>query len=374
MHLLTLLLFLVGIGLLIGGAEILVRGAARLAEAAGISPLVVGLTVVAYGTSAPELAVTMRAMLPQPPRPDLALGNVVGSNISNVLLVLGLSATICPLLVSRQLVRYTVPLMITVCLLVLVLAWDGTISRVEGGMLFLGAIVYTATEVLVSRRSLRLARGPALSTAPALLSRRGLREGLVHLAMIVGGLLLLLLGASWLVEGASQFARWLGISELVVGLTVVAVGTSMPEIATSVVAALRGQRDIAVGNVVGSNIFNVLLVLGASCIAARDGMTVSTDAIRDDIPIMVLTACACLPVLYTGYVVARWEGILFLVFYVAYTGFLFLRSTDHPALPGFQQGMGFLVLPLTGVFLLVLAMRAWRYRQADSPQERQGSD
>ncbi len=373
MDLLTLLLFFLGIGLLIGGAEILVRGAARLAEAAGISPLVVGLTVVAYGTSAPELAVTMRAMLQQPPRPDLALGNVVGSNISNVLLVLGLSATICPLLVSRQVVRYTVPLMILVCLAVLVAAWDGNIGRVEGSLLFVGAVVYTAAEVLVSRRTLRRDRELATATRPAILSRQGLRGGLLDLAMIVGGLLLLLVGAAWLVDGASQFARWLGIPELVVGLTVVAVGTSMPEIATSVVAALRGQRDIAVGNVVGSNIFNVLLVLGTTCVAARDGMAVSAEAIQADIPIMILSAGACLPVLYTGYVVARWEGILFLALYGAYTWFLFLRSTNHPTLPGFEQSMTYLVLPLTGAVLLVLAARAWLFRSTGSQRDGPGS-
>jgi cation:H+ antiporter len=175
--------------------------------------------------------------------------------------------------------------------------------------------------------------------------------------MVVVGLLLLLQGAGWMVDSATQFARWWGVSELVIGLTVVAVGTSLPEIATSLVAGLRGQRDIAVGNVVGSNIFNILLVIGLTATVAPGGLTVTASALRYDIPIMAAAAVVCLPVLYTRYMISRWEGGLFLGLYAAYTVFLMLRAVDHAALAGFSRVMLLGILPLTALLLTVAAVR-----------------
>ncbi|MCO6459595.1 MAG: calcium/sodium antiporter [Pirellulaceae bacterium] len=358
MNFLTLLLFVLGLAILIGGAEMLVRGAARLAEAAGIPPLVVGLTVVAYGTSAPELAVSMRAAFENPPQPDLAVGNVVGSNIANILLVLGLSATISPLLVSRQVIRVSVPLMIGISLLLSVVGWNEAVGRGEGWLLVAGAVAYTCFEVVRGRRSLPPATDADGGRRPAGSRRQQIRDTLICLVLMVVGLGLLVQGAHWLVQGASTFARWLGVPELVIGLTVVAVGTSLPEIATSVVAAVRGQRAIAVGNVVGSNIFNILLVLGLSAAVAPEGLTVSPMVRAVDIPVMIGTAIICLPIFYTGHTIARWEGLLLLSYYGCYTLYLILYYTEHPALVGFSRWMLLVILPLSGLLLLLTVIFA----------------
>ena len=251
----TLLLFLAGGALLVGGAELLVRGASRLAITAGIAPLVVGLTVVAFGTSAPELAVTVGATFSG--QADLALGNVVGSNIANILLILGVSAAITPLVVSEQIVRLDVPLVIGASVMVWILALDGRIGRLDGLLLFAGVVLYTVFVIRQSRRETRAMQ----SESPAVGSK-GSRAWVLNVGLIVIGLGLLVLGAGWLVQAAVTVAAALGVSPLVIGLTVVAIGTSLPEVATSVMASLRGEREIAVGNVVGSCLHNLLAVLG----------------------------------------------------------------------------------------------------------------
>ncbi|HET9221445.1 MAG TPA: calcium/sodium antiporter, partial [Roseiflexaceae bacterium] len=259
MGIITLLMFLLGLVLLIVGAEILVRGASRLATASGISPLVVGLTVVAFGTSAPELAITIQSTLAG--QSDLALGNVVGSNIANVLLILGLAALISPLTVAPQILRLDIPVMIAVSGLLLVLALDQTIGWIDGTVLVAGLLLYIGFTIVQSRKaSTRLQDEFAAEYgAPR---RQALRTTIVQIGMVIIGLTLLTLGARALVDGAVTFAAYMGVSELIVGLTIVAIGTSLPEIAASVVASLRGERDIAIGNVIGSCIFNILSVMG----------------------------------------------------------------------------------------------------------------
>ena len=349
-------LFLLGGALLVGGAELLVRGASRLAVAAGISPLVVGLTVVAFGTSAPEMAVTVGATLSG--QADVALGNVVGSNIGNVLLILGLSAAVSPLLVSQQLVRIEVPLMIGASLLTLLLALDGHVGRLDGLLLFAGIVVYTVLAVRQSRRESAAVREEyAAAVGPEPRAPRA--RWLLDVGAIVLGLALLVLGARWLVAGAVAAATALGVSELVVGLTVVAVGTSLPELATSVLAAIRGQRDIAVGNVVGSNLFNLLAVLGLGSAVAPGGVPVARAALTFDLPVMIAVAVACLPIFFTGHRISRWEGWLFLAYYGAYVAYLVLASTAHDALPAFSAALAWFALPLTAV---TLALLAWRRR------------
>lgn len=363
-----LVLFAAGFVALIAGAELLIRGASRLAIAVGISPLVVGLTVVAYGTSAPEVAVSVRAVLAEPSRPDLALGNAVGSNISNVLLVLGLSALASPLLVSRVLVRITVPFMIAVTGLVWVLSLDGTISRLEGWLLVTGSVAFTAFSLVRSRQARSDTIGSPDGVAPRESSRHRLLASAAHLLMIVVGLGLLVLGARWLVDGATEVARLLEVSELIVGLTVVAVGTSLPEIATSLIATLRGQREIAVGNVVGSNVFNLLLVLGLCAALSRQPLAVPPSALRFDIPIMFAVAAACWPIFFTDWVISRWEGAVFLAFYVAYVLFLYLQATEHQQLNQYQTVMVWFVLPITVFVLLFCSTRHWRGNVAHSDQ------
>lgn len=352
---LTIVLFVLGIGLLVVGADTLVKGAVELAVSFGISPLVVGLTVVAFGTSAPEAAVSVQSTLAGDG--DIALGNVVGSNILNILLILGLSALVAPLLVSRQLLRFDLPVMIGVSFLPLLFGLDGSIGRLEGTVLFLGVVGYTAYLVRKSRRE-RI-EGLARIATQEVPERPG-RGVLANVGLVMLGMGMLVLGSRWLVGGAVELATLLGVNELVIGLTVVAAGTSLPEVATSILASLKGERDIAVGNVVGSNIFNILFVMGLAGMAAPEGIPVIPAALTFDLPVMIAVALACFPIFFTGYLISRWEGALFVGYYVAYTSFLVLDATGHDALPIFTEAMVFFVLPLTAISLVMLAWNELR--------------
>jgi cation:H+ antiporter len=350
MSLMTLLLLAVGLAILMFGAELLVRGAAALAASLGISALVVGLTVVAFGTSAPELAVSVLAAWKG--QGGIALGNVVGSNICNILLILGLSAAVAPLVVARQVVRLEVPIMIGTSLLLILFALDGAIVRWEGGVLFAGVIGYTFWTIRRSRRELRDQAEPD-AAAP---STSGLTR---QLAEIIGGLALLGSGSKLLVDSAVTIARYLGVSDLVIGLTIIALGTSLPELATSVLASWRGQRDIAVGNVVGSNIFNILSVLGLTALVAPAGLPVPPVALTFDLPVMLAVAVGCLPIFMAGYRINRWEGLLFLGYYGVYLLFLVLTAIDHDSRLLLGQAMLWFALPLT---VLTLGISLWRHR------------
>ncbi len=507
----TLVFFIIGVVLLILGADFLVRGSSKLAISVGISPLVVGLTVVAFGTSSPELAVLLQASFTG--KADIALGNVIGSNICNVLIVLGLTALIAPMTVSRQLIKFDVPVMIGVSGLLLWFGLDGQIGQIDGAILFTGIIAYIVWSIHKSRQQniervkaqvfvdgdvrqfSRLDSDALLETlvdmlhikrdyikmlpvadgnkalmielpitaakqlkqsykkhpelqklaitnvdfvdmeeitihikedtstfttdiwegfAMVIAEKVGIISDLVRIlsvdeksnrftvempreiahdllqkhekndpkfqelrflevkteikiepprmtwikqvGLIVFGLAMLVLGARWLVDGAIAFALWLGISELIVGLTIVAVGTSLPEIATSVVAGMRGEGDIVAGNVVGSNIFNILLVLGLSSIVAP--VAVSQSALYGDIPVMILVAVICFPVFFTGNKIVRWEGALFTGYYIAYTLYLVLQSTGSSLLPLFLNVM-FVVVPASVFLLFVLMVKAF---------------
>lgn len=350
----ALVFFVLGLGLLVLGAELLVRGASKLALTFGISPLVVGLTVVAFGTSAPEIAVSLQSAMSG--QADLAVGNVVGSNIFNVLFILGLSALITPLLVNRQLIRQEVPVMAAISLLMAAMAWDGALSRIDGVFFIALLAAYTVFVIVQSRRS-----EPEDQTADS--STPGWDSKLpVQLILIAAGLGMLVLGAQWLVSAAVTFATYLGVSEMIIGLTIVAAGTSLPEVATSVMAAIRGERDIAVGNVVGSNIFNLLGVLGLTAAVAPGGLVVPAAMIAFDIPVMLAVAFACLPIFFTGNLIARWEGGLFFALYVAYTTYLILAAKEHDALSTYGFVLGTVVLPLCAITIVVIAWREWQSR------------
>jgi cation:H+ antiporter len=356
MTLMTFVYLIAGLVLLVAGAEVLVRGAAKLAAQFGIPPLIIGLTVVAFGTSAPETAVSVQAALDG--SGDLAIGNVVGSNIANVLFILGLTALIAPLIVSRQLIRLDVPIMIGASLLTFALAWDGSLSKLDGAILFAGIVAYTAFLIISSHKQKPL-------EDDEFSKEFGLDEPVkpyawaINLGLIIVGLVLLVSGSNFLVEGAVTLARTLGISELVIGLTVVAVGTSLPELATSVLAAIKGERDIAVGNIVGSNIFNLLCVLGLASLVSPQAISVAANALAFDFPVMIAVAVACLPIFFAGYRINRWEGLLFLAYYVAYTVYLVLSSTGKPFAEVFGDAMLGYALPLTAVTLVIIAGRAW---------------
>ncbi len=346
------LMFLAGLAVLVVGADVLVRGASRLAVSFGVSPLVVGLTVVAFGTSAPEMAVSVGSALAG--NPDLAIGNVVGSNIANVLLILGISALITPLLVDEQIIRQEIPIMIGASALLVVMALDGNIGLLESIVLFALVMAYTVFLVIQSRRASKAVQDEFETGIP---TSTWDSHWAVQIGLIAAGLAMLVVGADWLVDAAVAFARAFGVSDLVIGLTVVAVGTSMPEIATSIVAAMRGQRDIAVGNVVGSNVFNILAVLGAAGIASGVGLPVSEAARNFDLWVMLAVAFACLPIMITGREIARWEGGVFLAYYFAYTAWLVLQAQQHASLPAFSGIMLGYVMPLTVITVVVSIVR-----------------
>ncbi len=326
---LIILWWVLGLVALTVGAEWLVRGASQLAIRIGISPLVVGLTIVAFGTSAPEMVVSIGASLKG--QTDVAVGNVVGSNICNTLLILGLTAVVAPLRVSPQLIRFDMPLLIVITLIVWGLAFDNTMHRIESGGLFLALLAYTTWSVVASRRKTKRDSDQAAQDAadagepPPNVDTRiapGAWGLTVNLFLLIVGFVLLVTGANWFIESAIGIARYLGVSELLIGLTLVAVGTSLPEVATSVVAAFRGERDIAVGNVIGSNMFNLLGVLGAAGAISATGLPISDIVLQRDMLVMVLATIVCWPIFLNGRVVYRVEGGLLLVAYFGYLAYL----------------------------------------------------
>lgn len=352
-----LLAVLAGLAVLVVGGELVVRGASRLAISLGISPIVVGLTVVAFGTSSPELAVSLGATLEG--SSDVAVGNVVGSNIYNILLVLGVAALVRPLIVQQQLVRFDVPLVIAISVVFWLMALDGLVGFLEGAVLFLLLVLYLIISLRVGRKeSAAVVEEYAEAIEPGARTSSRLNDVLIFLA----GLAALVIGAQALVWGASDVARSMGIPELVVGLTVVAIGTSLPELVTSIMAALRGQRDLAVGNVVGSNLFNIVGVLGLTALVAPGGVPVPSQAIDFDIPVMTAVAVACLPLLFTGNVIRRWEGALFLGYGVAYTTYLVLDATQHPFRDDLANAMLWFVIPLTVVTIMTVLVAEVRGR------------
>lgn len=350
-----------GLIVLVMGGELLVRGASQLAAAMRISAVVIGLTIVAFGTSAPELAVSLQAAIAG--NSDLAVGNVVGSNIFNVLFILGLSAMITPLVVASEFIRRDVPLMIGVSVLLLLLGLDGRLGRADGLVLAAGIITYTWWCIQACRKENFAVQAEFASHIPPQASGADSKNvaWVLNCVYIASGILLLILGSQWLQHGAVAIAQSFGVSELVIGLTIVAAGTSLPEVSTSVIAALKGERDIAVGNVVGSNIFNILSVLGFSSVLAPEGVHISRIALEFDIPVMIAVAVACWPIFVTGNVISRWEGGVFFTYYLAYTTHLVLEASGHELKHTLNAAMMLFVIPLT---VLTLAISWWRSRLA----------
>lgn len=355
--LLILALMFMALAAMVIGAELLVLGASRLAAMVGVSPLVIGLTIVSFGTSAPEFVVSIKGALTN--HSDLVVGNCLGSNIFNVLFILGACAVVAPLVVTRQLIRLDVPIMIGSNLIFLWLSIDGLIDRYDALLLLTGFALYNG---FIIRKSLQENssktgnnEGPSCnvkssSTLPAIIKQIGL---------ITIGLIFCISGAELMVDKAVALARILGVSELIIGLTIVSIGTSLPEVATSIVATIRGQRDIAIGNVVGSCIFNILGVIGVAGLLAPAGITVAPSVLRFDLPVAFAASIACLPIFFTDYKISRWEGFLFLFYYVAYITYLILEAKQHEVLPMVSIAMLF-TIPLTILTLGVIVYRSIR--------------
>jgi cation:H+ antiporter len=352
----NLLLFVAGLAALVLGASLLVRGASKLALSFGISPLVVGLTIVAFGTSAPEVAVSVGAALEG--KADIAIGNVVGSNIFNVLFILGASALITPLVVNVQLIRQEVPIMVGASLLLFSLGVDGRIGFLDGALFTALLVAYTVFLVQQSRGETQSAKDEfAEGFGPA--ARGAWDDSLAaQIGLIAAGLVALVFGSDWLVTASIAFAKALGVSDLVIGLTIVAAGTSMPEVATSITAAIKGERDIAVGNVVGSNTFNILGCLGVSSLVAGDaGLAMAPSLMAFDIWVMLGVALVCLPIFTTGRAITRLEGAVFLFYYAAYVVYLVLAAQQRAALGAYANAMMSFVVPITVIMLVVMLLR-----------------
>jgi cation:H+ antiporter len=362
MDLLTFVFLAVGTVCLVLGAEWLVRGASSIASRLGVAPIVIGLTVVAFGTSAPEFAVSVSGALSG--NADVAIGNVVGSNTFNILLILGVSAAIGGLSIDQRILRIDIPILIGISALVYLLVLDDSVGRVEGIGLFAGVIAYTVWLL----RSAMKGESPTVESeyASAVSGLEGAtvtRPMIVHLMFVVAGLALLIVGSQLLVDSATEIASALGVSDLVIGLTVVAAGTSLPELATSVLAAIRGQRDIAVGNVVGSNIFNLLAVLGGSSIVADAGVEVNAEVIRLDYPVMLAATIVLLPICWNGFMIKRWEGALLAAFYVAYVAYLVMEAGDSTAPQLFRTAM-LIAVPLVAIVYSAAGLQGWRRHRA----------
>ncbi len=365
--LVAVLQVIVGLVLLVAGGEFLVRGASALAVKAGISPLVVGLTVVSVATSAPELAVTTEAVFSG--ESELAIGNVVGSNIANILLVLGVCAIVLPLGIRRQLVRIDVPFLIVLGVVTAVLASDGLISTLDGLLLLLAWVGHTVMSVWLSRRS--------DMGDPAPIGSEDVPEPValpVALGLVALGVGVLVGGANLLVSGAVSIATGLGVSSLVVGLTVVAIGTSLPELVASIIAVRKRQGDLAVGNAIGSCLANIGLVLGVPSALKPGGLPVPSAVLSIDLPLMVAASVALLPVIYTGARIARREGGLFVVLYLCYTTYLVLNARGHESASGFSWVMLSLVLPLVFLTLTLLAGRERRMRRRSTGAHAEADD
>lgn len=309
----TVVLLVVGLLLLYVGAELLVKGAVSAAFRLGISPLAIGLTVVAYGTSAPEMAVSVQSALTG--SGDIAVANVVGSNSFNIALILGLTALICPIRITEKVIRFDIPIMIGASAAALFFLMDGHLSRPEGMLFFAGIVGYTVWTFGRARNE------PAEVMAQEIEETLPPKTGSMVRAIlfIVLGLVLLVAGSRAMVAGAINVARAFGISEAVIGLTIVSAGTSLPELSTSMIAAIRRQPDISVGNIVGSNIFNILAILGASSMLAP----ISAPGLSGvDLGMMLTMAVVSLPFMWSRFTLSRVEGAIFLGCYGAYLWYL----------------------------------------------------
>lgn len=292
------------------GADWLVRGSSSLAARAHISPLVIGLTVVAFGTSAPELVVSISATLNG--QGNISIGNVVGSNIFNICVILGLSAIVFPLQAKTQLLKIDIPIMILASGLFTVLFWNGHLGRLEGLLFFSGVIAYTCFSLYFARKK---GMKQAVAEGEITVSSHWIKDAL----FLAGGLIILVFASQLLVDNAVYIAKAAGISEAVIGLTIVAAGTSMPELATSIVAATKKNPEIALGNIVGSNIFNILTILGITSLIHPIS---AAEVNYIDLLVMLGVTILVLPVVRTGFKITRLEGIFLFSIYIAYTLYL----------------------------------------------------
>lgn len=345
-----LLILALGLGITFLGAESFVTGASRLARALRIPPVVIGLTIVALGTSAAEVAVALNAVVTD--HSTMAVGNIVGSNICNVLLILGIASLITPLRVADRLVRFDIPVMILASVLVFGMAYDGRLDRSEGiASLILAGLYFFA---IFQVRSVSTFDDREESPRPT-------GRPPVAFAMVIAGAFLLYLGARFVVSGATDVARVMGASELVIGLTILAIGTSLPELAATVSSLRRAETDLVVGNIVGSNVVNLLVVLGLTATASDASLLIPVAVTSFDLPILCVVAFACFPIFSTNYAIERWEGFVFLLYYAIYIAYLMLDQSGHADLALYRIAILAFVGPLA-VLTIAVVIRGRRHR------------
>ncbi len=360
----TLAYLAIGLALLALGAELLLRAGARLATHIGLSPWIVGLVIAAVGSNAPDLAVGIVAV--QQNSSDLAIGNVIGSNIANILLLLGLASLMLPQNLSRHLVHQGLALLWGAGLLTLLLAQDGLLDRWDGALLLAALLPCTAILLCSKHKQQPLTTTLMASADGSWQPVKRPQAWLLNVLLSLAGLALLYVGAWLSVDASRELALELGLSELTIGLSVLAIGTALPEMAIAFLATWRGQHSRVASNAIGCSILNLLLVLGcAALIAPDEGLSVSPNVIAFDLPVMLATFAACLPVFLSGYRISRWQGLLFVAYYLAYLLYLALFATGLPSFGLFRHTMAWLILPLTALLLTILSWRTWRRHQSN---------
>lgn len=326
MNLHASIVFIAGLVIIILAAEFVLRGASRLAARLGIKPIIIGLTVVSVGTSVPELAVGITAV--SEGSGSLAVGNIAGTNILNILFILGLSAAIRPLPLQLLSIRFDVPVMIVSAIALFLMALDGQLSRFEGILLTIAAVIYAIAIIRISKKEsakMREEYAEEYGSQVLLKEKNSVLGWVGNIFLMIAGLVLSMVGADLLVAGAVSIAQAMGVSDAIIGLTIVAIGTSAPELATTIMATIKNDRDVAVGNLIGSSISNILFILGVTCIVAPNGVDVSEDILWLDLPMAAAVAIVCYPVFRSDRMVTRREGIIFVSAYLIYLTFLLFR-------------------------------------------------
>lgn len=344
------LFFIVGLAALITGADLFLNGVDHFGKKWGISSVVMGLTVVAFATGAPELAVSLKAAATG--SADLVLGNIIGSNIANILLILGISAVIKPIGITLRIVRFDVPVVIGASILLYILALDGELSFVDGAILFAGIIIYSLVTFFQIRKE-RLNNGKAKQNSNQDIDEITSRWFFYvrNIGFLIVGLALIVQGANWMVDSAVEMARILGVSELIIGLTIVSIGTSLPEVATSITAIRKGNVDMAVANVMGSNLYNIFLTMGLTLLIIPNVLAVSIQAIHFDLPFMIAISIACIPIFIADFNITRSDGTLFLFYYVGYIVYLILGAIESPYKKYTELAMLWVIIPATLIYM-----------------------
>lgn len=353
----TVLLFVVGLVILIGGTELFLKSVDKFGAAWSVSPVVMGLTVVAFATGAPELAISLQAAADG--RPDLVIGNIIGSNVANILLILGIAGLFKPLNITNRIIKIDVPMVIGASLLLYFLAMDGSLSTVDGLIIIAGLILYSGFMYGQIRKD-RMANQRKKEEKPDPGEPITILFYGKYILLLLTGLILIVMGSRWMVEAAVTIAEILGVSELIIGLTIVSIGTSLPEVATSLSSIRKGDSDTAIANVMGSNLYNILLTLGLTVMIAPGALHVSTDAIHLDLPFMVIVAASCLPLFWPGKHIGRPEAAGFLFYYTSYITYLVLIALHHPFKEHMEWGMTWIIIPATVLLIIVKFISDYR--------------